>query len=277
MPTQTPLTDQINALTTYANTVTGESDTCLSDAVATLADGYGGGGGEDLLTTLLKQNLVAYENTELTQINTQYTFYRQPLLESVSFPNVTIIGFNSTTKNATSCFMLCPRLSHINFPKLETLEGASGVFRECAALQTVVLPSYYQAFQGNCFYGCTNLEVIDLGRKTAPAYSGSNFSTFSSQFFRGCTKLATLIIRRQDAVPKLAQLTAFQSTPFDTGNAGGEIYIPKVLYDHLGDGTALDYKSATNWSTIDGYGTITWKQIEGSIYETQYADGTPIE
>lgn len=38
-----PLTDAIEALTTYANTVTGASDTTLSDAVATLASGYGGG------------------------------------------------------------------------------------------------------------------------------------------------------------------------------------------------------------------------------------------
>lgn len=40
-----PLTDKINALTAYANEVTGESDTTLSDAVASLADGYGQGGG----------------------------------------------------------------------------------------------------------------------------------------------------------------------------------------------------------------------------------------
>ena len=39
----TPLTDAIVALTTYANTVTGESDTTLSAAVETLIDGYGGG------------------------------------------------------------------------------------------------------------------------------------------------------------------------------------------------------------------------------------------
>ena len=47
MPSTTPLTDAINALTTYANTVTGKTppDTTLSDAVATLASGYGGGGG----------------------------------------------------------------------------------------------------------------------------------------------------------------------------------------------------------------------------------------
>lgn len=40
----TPLTDGINALTAYANEVTGASDTTLSDAVETLVAGYGGGG-----------------------------------------------------------------------------------------------------------------------------------------------------------------------------------------------------------------------------------------
>ena len=39
----TPLTDSINALTQYANEITGASDTNLSDAVYTLAQGYGGG------------------------------------------------------------------------------------------------------------------------------------------------------------------------------------------------------------------------------------------
>lgn len=39
------LADSIEALTTYSNSVTGESDTNLSDAVESLADGYGGGGG----------------------------------------------------------------------------------------------------------------------------------------------------------------------------------------------------------------------------------------
>lgn len=37
----TPLTDSINALTRYANEVTGESNTNLSDAVESLVAGYG--------------------------------------------------------------------------------------------------------------------------------------------------------------------------------------------------------------------------------------------
>lgn len=40
----TPLTDAINALTTYANETTGESDATLSEAVGSLVDGYGQGG-----------------------------------------------------------------------------------------------------------------------------------------------------------------------------------------------------------------------------------------
>lgn len=38
------LSEAIEALTTYSNEVTGESDTTLSEAVATLAEGYGSGG-----------------------------------------------------------------------------------------------------------------------------------------------------------------------------------------------------------------------------------------
>lgn len=49
MPTTTPLTDAINALTTYANETTGASDTDLSSAVATLVAGYGGGSGSPVL------------------------------------------------------------------------------------------------------------------------------------------------------------------------------------------------------------------------------------
>ena len=39
----TPLTDRINSLTSQANSVTGASNTTLSDAVESLIAGYGGG------------------------------------------------------------------------------------------------------------------------------------------------------------------------------------------------------------------------------------------
>ena len=52
---ETPLTDSIEALTTYANQVTGASDTNLSDAVYTLAQGYGG---EDFVIQSIASSLV---------------------------------------------------------------------------------------------------------------------------------------------------------------------------------------------------------------------------
>lgn len=62
-----PLTDAINALTTYANSVTGASDTTLSDAVATLASGYGGGSGMMLIDTLTVTEDTRSFNIDLTQ------------------------------------------------------------------------------------------------------------------------------------------------------------------------------------------------------------------
>lgn len=72
MSTTTPLTDAINALTTYANEITGKSDTTLSDAVESLVDGYGGGGGGGTLIapqiqgkplTTAITSLITYVNT----------------------------------------------------------------------------------------------------------------------------------------------------------------------------------------------------------------------
>lgn len=114
------------------------------------------------------------------------------------------------------------------------------------------------------FASSVYLTIVDLGTRLIPA------STFLS-----CRALKTVILRLQEIVD-LDAVNAFNGSPYASGGSGGEIYIPKNLYDHLGDGSALDYKAAANWSTIDGYGTITWRQIEGSEYEFNYADGTPI-
>lgn len=56
----TPLTDGINALTQYANEVTGKQDTTLSDAVGSLVEGYGGGAGVTSGTFTPSANTVDY-------------------------------------------------------------------------------------------------------------------------------------------------------------------------------------------------------------------------
>lgn len=72
------LTSRIQALTTYANEITGASDTTLADAVATLADGYGSGGGSSGVSS----GSFVGDNTSAVTINTGlssvrgFTIYR---------------------------------------------------------------------------------------------------------------------------------------------------------------------------------------------------------
>lgn len=127
--------------------------------------------------------------------------------------------------------------------------------RGSAYLTAVYFPNATSFTQIQNFMSCTRLKIADLGK----------VASISAQAF-ALSGIDTLILRNTNAVVTIAA-NSFQSTPFASGGAGGTIYIPEVLYDHLGDGTSLDYKANTNWGTLDGYGTITWDKIEGSIYE----------
>ena len=137
--------------------------------------------------------------------------------------------------------------------------------REAQNLTEVHMPSLtsYHATTYFC-YKCPKLTLLDLG-----------FINITSNMFAYSAKLNTLILRKT-TVATLNNVNAFAGTPFANGGSGGTIYIPKVLYDHLGDGSSSDYQHATNWSTVYGYGTVTWKSIENSTYENYYADGTPV-
>ena len=224
---------KIQSLIAAANTATGESDATLTDAVQTLVDGYGQGGGEDYLTMRLNNTLTQYSNPDLSTLMAS-AFQSVTSLISVCLPNAIANGAN--------CF--------------------SG----CTGLKTAVIGGTIARHINLLFNGCTALEAADIVKGTYAV---------NSLTFQNCRALQTIILRPSQIVP-CGYVDAFKGSTFASGGAGGTIYIPKALYDHLGDGTALDYKAATNWSTIDGYGTITWAKIEGSVYENAYADGTPI-
>lgn len=142
--------------------------------------------------------------------------------------------------------------------------------------------------------GCQELETAEFHFACTSASSPPNFG-IGTGGFRNTPKLEKLVFHNAKQLwEPLTTSTAFTELVLDSawivaaksvnifnnppafknGGTGGTIYIPKVMYDHLGDGSSLDYKAATNWSTFDSYGTITWAPIEGSWYETHYADGT---
>lgn len=223
------------------------------------------GGGRDysMEAAIIGRTLETYENP-FVEIAGYYAFYRCSDLESVSLPNCTGIK--------DSAFRYCSALKSVYLPKLSNVASAQGnyFFGNCTSLQTIALPSVTTG-TGNglalTFYQDTALTTVDIG---------NHEGTFTNQTFGGCTNFNKLILRRADAPWGLANVNVFNGTKFADGGAGGTIYIPKALYDHLGDGTQYDYKAATNWTTINNYGTITWAKIEGSAYENTYADGTSV-
>lgn len=185
-------------------------------------------------------------------------FYDCTGLQSISFPDLD--NFMNTTQ--TDQFRGCTALTSVNLPKLTKIMPA--MFRGCTALPKVVLP-LAEYLYAQAFMSCSSLTQVDI-----------KGGSFANDVFNGCSSLSVIVIRNSSSVPSLGNINTFTGTPFASGGTGGTIYIPKALYDHLGDGTSSDYKAATNWSTVDGYGTITWAQIEGSIYENAYVDGAAI-
>lgn len=161
---------------------------------------------------------------------------------------------------------MCRNCASLKTAFIRAVMGGSYLFASCLNLRTLVVDMYGN--QACVAQYCSELEICDVG--TNIGYMGVNY-------FQNCGRLKTLILRKANTPTTLGNNSVFTGTPAASGGTGMTIYIPRSLYDHLGDGTTYDYKSKSYWSTVDGYGTITWAQIEGSEYEHYYADGTPIE
>lgn len=240
---------KLSSLLTAANNKTGESDTTLTDAVQTLIDGYGqGGGGTETEDNLVTGNFTTYTNDRVTSIRSQF-FSRMSNLQSVSFANVTSMpGERHFDRSG---------ISSVTMSSLPVT--GSYMFNECQSLINIPRTSFPLAttINNNTFVNCQHLETADF-----PSANQINANAFSR-----CYLLAVLVLRA-NSVCSLANVNAFENTPIRGRNGmSGTIYIPKALYDHLGDGTSLDYEAATNWSTICGEGHCTFAAIEGSQYE----------
>lgn len=255
--TGTPVTVDVAELESGTKTIT-ENGTGISVSGYSEVDvnvSGGGGGNEDAILSSTYSG--AYTNDSITQLGP--AFRANTGLTSISLPNVTkTVGTDST-------FAGCSGLTSAFLPKLSTANNSGNSFFSNCNLSTIAFPAFSGDLGQSVLYRNRNLTAFDLGPGVAK---------IKAQFADGCSVLATVVIRRT-SVMTLDNVSALNNTPFASGGSGGTIYIPESLYNALGTGTN-DYKAATNWSTVDGRGTITWAKIEGSYYETHYADGTTI-
>lgn len=203
----------------------------------------GGGGGDDPKLGILARSLAAVLCEDALQND---LVFDDPAITKIE---VCALYY---TKNAARLY--APYVTKVQ----DSNYFGSGVFGRLNA-ESILLPSLQSAagslLSGN---GTTSKKtrVFDIGQ-LPEIYGLDNWPS-----------LTTIVMRKSDALTALYYGNSLAKTPFDNGGSGGTIYIPKALFDHLGDGSALDYKAATNWSAYDAYGTITWAQLEGSAYET---------
>ena len=186
-----------------------------------------------------RQGITSITAPSVTQIK-QYAFQYGGAfaITATSFPSLTTVDA-SAFRNA--------RITSIEITNSAQLLKNSRPFGDNSRLTTALFPNQNGVVGSQCFYSCSALSVLDIGNATGISANG----------FNGCP-LTALIIRNSSVCP-LNDISAFNNTPFKSGGTGGSIYVPSALIN--------SYKSATNWLTIDGYGTITWVALEGSIYE----------
>lgn len=195
-------------------------------------------------------------------------FYGCTSLTSVSFPNLTYLGFRA--------FQNCSNLTSVNLPALTTM-GIAGsrdnyAFGGCSRLQLLHLPelTYVNGNYSMGSVGSTSTPVTIVLPKlagVAPHFRSSKCAAVD--LGPGVTSLPTygiygttmpvLILRRTEGV-----VTASAANAISDITTTSKVYVPSALID--------SYKEATNWSTK---GDVFYP-IEGSIYENAYADGTPI-
>jgi len=245
------LTPKIEALTAYANGITGKSDTTLSDAVASLADGYGQGGGyspDDIASGAEPSGVF-----DITGVNfaRDYAFY--------GCQNITEV--KGKTSNLTAdCFNNCNGIEKIHV-ELTGNKFRNYYFKNCKKLKTAVFLQNitYGEYSGAAamFYGCTSLEVADLMAQK-----------LGTDTFYYNQKLNTLILRNTSQRTAFYFDPKFSTTPFKESGTGGTLYVPQSMISV--------YEADSDWSKLLSYPNNQILPIEGSIYETQYADGTPI-
>ena len=174
----------------------------------------------------------------------EYRFENQKLITSVT-TNVTAIrqwAFGYCTELKKVCSMS------------GTWFGANA-FNSCTKLEYVIgINDMYD----NSLIGCTKLKAIDI-------WAGTGFRAGNT--CKNDTVLNVIVIRKPN-VYTLNNINNLANMPFADGKAGGTLYVPNDLIS--------SYQGATNWSTILGYANNSIQAIEGSTYESHWADGTEI-
>lgn len=252
-----------------------------------------GGGGADTLTDFLDNTLTSITYTGTVPLNKEFARNKTALL-SVSLPNVTEIpemAFNGCSNLTTfsapkvttignNALQTCKALTGVSFP-LVTYVGTY-VFGDNYALSgTLFFPvatqvsNYFVSYAGRDSGGITVVlpSLVTLGNDgfrnciCNAIDLGESFSALPQRgvyLSNAAHKCDALILRKKDGI-----VTANSNQSVYRSNGGSiVIYVPSAL--------KATYEADSTWNSILSSSYISMTTIEGSQYETHYADGTVI-
>lgn len=202
----TPLTDGINALTAYANEVTGASDTTLSDAVGRLCEGYGGG---NIANELAKGSDLLYGEDIVFDSDVEtigyLAFYTKDMASAYG-DGVKLIKAFGFARSTTAVGDAGIRVGfHPDFPNLE---------------RTEVYAFGYKDF-GNKAIVCNAITVggsLCEGGRNLPSIKYTRADTIGVDQVYNVSSVTQIII---NSTPSLINANAFRKA-----NALADIYVP---------------------------------------------------
>ena len=162
----------------------------------------------------------------------------------------------SLTQVPGNCFRHCYWFKGGYFPEVTTIGGSAFYNDGTECEETIFVFPKLTSIGSDAF---RQIRAKTIG---AIVDFGEGLSSLPTRCFYNSGKaIQTLILRKSDDI-----CVASSSNAIDSINSTETtVYVPSALISQ--------YEQATNWSAK---GNI-FQAIEGSIYETQYADGTPIE
>lgn len=278
------LIDKLTAIADAIRGKTGNTEEMTLDQMATEIAGIQAGGGGDetaLFVAVNNDTLTDFVATEAMAKLPRYAFNGRKNLKTADLSKLMPIwennGWDVSSMIGSNCFENCTGLESVIAPEILATarqgswigglafkgctslkefcteypclvySSATSAFQNCTALEKAIIPNFTMNGFAGYFNGCTNLKIVDF----SPAAIGVNC-------FLNCTNLKTVIIRTS-TMASLANVNAFDGTPFASGGTGGTVYVSQALIE--------SYQTATNWATLYAAGTCNFVAIEGSEYE----------
>lgn len=211
---------------------------CLSDEVTTIAD--------NAFSCFPIINITGHCVTKVSYRG----FYNCRNLSSINFENVETVE--------SEAFRYCShKIAARPFPKLKTI--GNNAFRDCS-IDYVIAPEVTQ-IGSDAFYSNQNLKCTDLGNRSI--VSGFTGTSYCFEQNADC-----IVILRYGYVLPAVALWFYSNCWLKHPTKPGTLYVWQDLID--------GYQNHAVWGPLLAANGNQILPIEGSVYETEYGDGTPI-